>query len=69
MVHVGDDQSFDFDTPKRLGIIAFYLDRTGEHLGESTIHSLGELSEKILGRARVHNNKPVQNPKEKKGDE
>jgi HAD superfamily hydrolase (TIGR01493 family) len=50
MVHVGDDQSFDFDIPNMLGIMAFYIDRTGEHSGESTVHSLRELSGKIADR-------------------
>jgi putative hydrolase of the HAD superfamily len=48
MVHVGDDQSFDFDVPKKLGIRAFYLDRSGKYSGKSTVHSLSELSRKIV---------------------
>ncbi len=50
MVHVGDDQNFDFNVPRMLGIKSFYLDRTGKHSGDSTVHSLRELSEKILKR-------------------
>jgi HAD superfamily hydrolase (TIGR01549 family) len=47
MTHVGDDQCFDFEVPKELGIEAFYLDRTGKHSGRSVIHSLTELSQKL----------------------
>jgi len=45
VVHVGDDECFDFKVPKKLGIIAFYLDRTGEHSGEFVVRSLKELNE------------------------
>ncbi len=48
VVHVGDDESFDFEVPRRLGMTAFYLDRTGEHVGEFVIRSLTELSEKLV---------------------
>ncbi len=47
IIHVGDDQLFDFDVPNKLGITAFYLDRTGEHSGEFVIHTLKELSGKL----------------------
>ena len=47
MVHVGDDRSFDFEVPKRLGIRAFYLDRTARSKEESVIHNLQELNEKL----------------------
>lgn len=47
MVHVGDDVIFDFDVPKRLGILAFHLDRKGEHKGEFVVRSLTEFSEKL----------------------
>jgi putative hydrolase of the HAD superfamily len=47
MVHVGDDQCFDFEVPKKLGIEAFYLDRTGRNSGQSVIHSLTELGQKL----------------------
>jgi len=57
MIHVGDDQSFDFETPNELGIIAFYLDRTGEHSGESTVHSLRELRGKIADRTSQNKRK------------
>ena len=47
MIHIGDDRNFDFDVPRRLGILAFYLDRTGEHKGELVIHGLEELNKKL----------------------
>lgn len=47
MIHVGDDQCFDFEVPKKLGIKAFYLDRTGNNSGQSVIHSLMELGQKV----------------------
>ncbi|MDH5419677.1 MAG: HAD family hydrolase [Candidatus Bathyarchaeota archaeon] len=47
MIHIGDDRNFDFDVPRRLGIPAFHLDRTGKHVGEFVIHSLEELNRKL----------------------
>ena len=47
MVHVGDDRCFDFVIPSKLGIKAFYLDRTGEDRGDLVIHSLKELGERL----------------------
>ena len=47
MVHVGDDECFDFEIPRKLGIESFYLDRTNKAHGDSVIHSLRELREKV----------------------
>jgi FMN phosphatase YigB (HAD superfamily) len=47
MAHVGDDRCFDFVIPSKLGIRAFYLDRTGEDSGDLVIHSLKELRERV----------------------
>jgi len=47
MIHVGDDRKFDFDVPRRLGILALHLDRTGKHGGQFTIHTLEELDRKL----------------------
>jgi HAD superfamily hydrolase (TIGR01549 family) len=47
MVHVGDDRFFDFEIPKKLGISAFFLDRTGQSTQKSTIHNLQELNERL----------------------
>jgi FMN phosphatase YigB (HAD superfamily) len=49
MAHVGDDRCFDFVIPSKLGIKAFYLDRTGEDSGDLVIHSLKELGERVTG--------------------
>ena len=51
MIHVGDDRNFDFDVPRRLGILAFHLDRAGTHKGEFVIHDLEDLNKK-LARAK-----------------
>jgi HAD superfamily hydrolase (TIGR01549 family) len=47
IVHVGDDRKFDFEVPRRLGMVAYHLDRTGKHQGEFVIHSLEELTRKL----------------------
>ena len=47
MIHVGDDWNFDFDVPRRLGILAFHLDRTGKQEGKFVIYSLEELNRKL----------------------
>jgi len=47
MIHIGDDRNFDFDVPRRLGILAFHLDRTGKNKGELGIYSLEELDRKM----------------------
>ena len=47
MVHVGDDECFDFEVPKKMGIKAFYLDRAGKHSGRFVIHSLAELGQEL----------------------
>jgi FMN phosphatase YigB (HAD superfamily) len=51
MIHVGDDECFDFEVPCKLGITAFYLDRTGEHSGEHVINNLKQLDERLRPRA------------------
>jgi putative hydrolase of the HAD superfamily len=47
IIHVGDHYDFDYLVPQRLGIQAFYLDRSGERIGEFVLRSLGELEEKL----------------------
>jgi putative hydrolase of the HAD superfamily len=47
MIHVGDDRNFDFCVPKRLGILAFHLDRVGTHEGEHVIHNLEDFNKKL----------------------
>ena len=48
IVHVGDHHEFDYLVPRRLGIHAFYLDRSGEQKGEFVLRSLKDLEERIL---------------------
>jgi HAD superfamily hydrolase (TIGR01549 family) len=50
VIHVGDDHSFDFEVPSRLGINSFYLDRTGKISGEHVVHSLKELSGNLVNK-------------------
>jgi putative hydrolase of the HAD superfamily len=50
MVHVGDHQNFDFETPRRLGIRAFLLDRSGNEHGGHVLRDLTELERKIDDR-------------------
>ena len=47
MIHIGDDRNFDFNVPRRLGILAFHLDRTGKKKGHFVIHSLDDLNRKL----------------------
>jgi len=47
IVHVGDHYEFDYLVPRRLGIHAFYLDRSGEKGGEFVLRDLGELEERL----------------------
>ena len=50
MVHLGDDRYFDYVVPSKLGIKAFYLDRTGEDSGDLVIHSLKELRGRLTSK-------------------
>jgi len=47
MIHIGDDRNFDFHVPRRVGILAFHLDRTGKHKGNFVIRSLEELNREL----------------------
>jgi HAD superfamily hydrolase (TIGR01549 family) len=47
MIHVGDDRNFDFYVPRRLGILAFHLDRTGVYEGKHVIHNLEDFNKKM----------------------
>jgi len=48
IVHVGDHYDFDYLVPRRLGIQAFYLDRSGERVGEFVLKDLSELEKRIV---------------------
>ena len=50
IIHVGDHYDFDYLVPRRLGIQAYYLDRSGERVGAFILHSLRDLEERILRR-------------------
>jgi HAD superfamily hydrolase (TIGR01549 family) len=43
MLHVGDDKEFDFESPKKIGIKSFYLDREKTEKGNHIIRKLSEL--------------------------
>ena len=47
IVHIGDHYEFDYLVPRRLGIHAFYLDRSGGKRGDWIIHDLKELEQKL----------------------
>lgn len=49
IIHVGDDYCFDYLTPKKIGMLAFYLNRNHHHQGTTqyTLGNLGELPSKI----------------------
>ncbi|MBW2999226.1 HAD family hydrolase [Candidatus Woesearchaeota archaeon] len=47
LVHIGDHYDFDYKVPRKLGINAFLLDRSGEKKGENMVHSLREFKDKI----------------------
>jgi putative hydrolase of the HAD superfamily len=48
MIHIGDDRKFDFDVPRKLGVLAFHLDRSGTQKGEFVFHNLEEFQKTIL---------------------
>ena len=43
ILHVGDHREFDCEAPQRIGIRAYYLDRSKKETGTHVIHSLEEL--------------------------
>jgi putative hydrolase of the HAD superfamily len=47
LIHIGDDRTFDFEVPRKLGILAFHLDRTGKQKEKRVIRSLEELERKL----------------------
>jgi FMN phosphatase YigB (HAD superfamily) len=47
MVHVGDHYEFDYLVPRKLGIHAFYVDRTGKQKGDSILSDLKDLEKKL----------------------
>jgi putative hydrolase of the HAD superfamily len=47
MAHIGDDYDFDYLIPRKLGIKAFYLDRSRKRKGKHVVHSLEEFEKKL----------------------
>lgn len=47
VIHVGDNWEHDFVTPRKIGILSFYLDRKKERRGEFILSSLGEFERRI----------------------
>ena len=48
MVHVGDHKEFDYLSPQKLGITAFYLDRNKTSTGPYTVHTLSQFEEILI---------------------
>ncbi|MFH1486055.1 MAG: HAD family hydrolase, partial [Chloroflexota bacterium] len=47
LAHVGDHREFDFIIPRRVGIEAFHLDRTGTATGEHVVKDLQEFEARL----------------------
>lgn len=45
LIHIGDHWEFDYQIPRAMGIVAFYLDRRGEMEGPGVIQDLRTLQE------------------------
>ena len=48
IIHIGDNEGFDYKAPKKVGIKAYILDRKKERKGSHVIHDLYQLKEKLL---------------------
>lgn len=47
LYHIGDNRIFDFEVPRRVGVNAYLLDRSGQEKGEYIVNSLWEFASKI----------------------
>lgn len=47
IIHVGDHYEFDYLVPRRLGIHAFYLDRTAQKTGDFVLWDLRDLRQSL----------------------
>jgi len=47
LYHVGDSRVFDFEVPRKVGVKAYLLDRSGKEKGEFVVTSLDEFASKI----------------------
>jgi len=48
IVHVGDHKEFDYLSPQKLGINAFYLDRNKTSTGPYVVHDLSQFEETVI---------------------
>ncbi|MFH1013827.1 MAG: hypothetical protein V1769_04900, partial [Thermoplasmatota archaeon] len=48
IVHVGDHKEFDYLSPQKLGITAFYLDRKKTSTGPYVVHDLFQFEETVI---------------------
>jgi len=48
LYHIGDSRLFDFEIPRRVGVEAYLLDRSGKERGEFIVKSLEEFALKII---------------------
>lgn len=48
MTHVGDHKEFDYLSPQKLGITAFYLDRNKTSTSPYTIYTLSQFEERLI---------------------
>lgn len=47
MIHIGDHEEFDYNIPRKLGIISFHLDREKTNEGDFIVYDLKEFEERI----------------------
>jgi len=57
VIHIGDHYDFDYLVPQRLGIHAFYLDRSGKREGKNILRNLRELEERLLNKHQITSTK------------
>jgi HAD superfamily hydrolase (TIGR01549 family) len=51
MAHVGDHKEFDYLSPQKLGITAFYLDRNKTSSGQNIVHTLSQFEEILVNQS------------------
>jgi HAD superfamily hydrolase (TIGR01549 family) len=51
MAHVGDHKEFDYLSPQKLGITAFYLDRNKISSGQNIVHTLSQFEEILVNQS------------------
>jgi GMP/IMP 5'-nucleotidase len=54
IIHVGDHKEFDFLSPQKLGITAFFLDRTKTITGSCIVHDLSQFEETVIKRSSTN---------------